>query len=128
MLYGTVSPEQVIACRENVMEYLIRRGCKREMAFEIMEYVRKGKASSTKTEKPQFLAYHWEALRECGAEDWFIKSCQKIKYLFPRGYSAAMADGLSKLVWYAIHAPEETEEVFAKVLGDRKDRLSASDE
>ena len=103
------------------MEYLIRRGCKREMAFEIMEYVRKGRASSTKTEKPQFLAHHWDALRECGAEDWFIESCQKIEYLFPRGHSAAMAAGLAKLIWYVIHAPEETERVFAEVLDDRED-------
>ena len=119
--HGMVSPEQVITCREDVMEYLIRRGCKREMAFEIMEYVRKGRASSTKTEKPQFLAHHWDALRECGAEDWFIESCQKIEYLFPRGHSAAMAAGLAKLIWYVIHAPEETERVFAEVLDDRED-------
>ena len=61
-----------------------------------------------------FLPQHWDALQACGAEDWFLESCQKIEYLFPRGHGAAMADCLARLVWYAIHAPKESEAVFKK--------------
>lgn len=119
--HGTVTPEQIITCREDIMEYLIRRSCKREIAFEIMEYVRKGHASQvSKKRKTSFEDHHLEALRECSAEDWFVKSCQKIYYLFPRGHSAAMAAGLAKLVWYAIHAPSETAKVFAEASSDNE--------
>ncbi|WP_418724448.1 hypothetical protein [Dysosmobacter sp.] len=81
-----------------------------------MEYVRVGKASAKRHTPPDtcFLPQHWDALQACGAEDWFLESCQKIEYLFPRGHGAAMADCLAKLVWYAIYTPKETEEVFKK--------------
>ena len=99
-----------------MLDYLARRGCPYETAFEIMEYVRIGKASAKRHTPPDtcFLPRHWDALQACGAEDWFLESCRKIEYLFPRGHGAAMADCLAKLVWYAIYTPKETEEVFKK--------------
>lgn len=113
---GLITPSQVLCCREDVLDYLARRGCPYETAFEIMEYVRIGKASAKRHTPPDtcFLPRHWDALQACGAEDWFLESCRKIEYLFPRGHGAAMADCLAKLVWYAIYTPKETEEVFKK--------------
>ncbi len=114
---GDIVPAQVITCREDILDYLTDRGCDQKTAFEIMEWVRKGEASSKhrKFLDACFLPPQWEALRACGAEDWFINSCLKIGYLFPRGHGAAMADCLARLVWYAIHSSKETERVFANI-------------
>ena len=113
---GLITPGQVLCCREDVLDYLVRRGCPYETAFEIMEYVRMGRASAKRHTPPDtcFLPQHWDALQACGAEDWFLESCRKIEYLFPRGHGAAMANCLAKLVWYAVHTPKETEAIFKK--------------
>ena len=100
--------EQVIACREDVMEYLLARGVERETAYEMMEGVRKGRAdalwnpinSSPDAKRQQ------QILQDCGAEDWFIESCRKIKYLFPRAHAAAFSASLIRIMWYCIHEPE----------------------
>lgn len=105
---GAVTTEQVIACREDVMEYLLARGVEREKAYEMMEGVRKGRAdalwnpsnSSPDAKRQQ------QILQDCGAEDWFIESCRKIKYLFPRAHAAAFSANLIRIMWYCIHEPE----------------------
>lgn len=105
---GAVTTEQVIACREDVMEYLLARGVERETAYEMMEDVRKGRAdalwnpsnSSPKAKRQQ------QILQDCGAEVWFIESCRKIKYLFPRAHAAAFSASLIRIMWYCIHEPE----------------------
>ena len=105
---GAVTTEQVIACREDVMEYLLARRVERETAYEMMEDVRKGRAdalwnlsnSSPKAKRQQ------QILQDCGAEDWFIESCRKIKYLFPRAHAAAFSANLIRIMWYCIHEPE----------------------
>lgn len=113
---GLITPSQVLCCREDVLDYLARRGCPYETAFEIMEYVRMGRASAKRHTPTDtcFLPQHWDALQSCSAEDWFLESCRKIEYLFPRGHGAAMASCLAKLVWYAVHTPKETEAIFKK--------------
>lgn len=114
---GGIVPAQVITCREDILDYLTGRGCDQRMAFEIMEWVRKGRASPKRQDPPdaRFLPPQWEALRACGAEDWFIDSCSKIGYLFPRGHGAALSDCLARLVWYTIHFPKETERALASI-------------
>ena len=105
---GAVTTEQVIACREDVMEYLLAHGVERETAYEMMEDVRKGRAdalwnlsnSSPKAKRQQ------QILQDCGAEDWFIESCRKIKYLFPRAHAAAFSANLIRIMWSCIHEPE----------------------
>lgn len=105
---GAATTEQVITCREDVMEYLLARGAERETAYEMMESVRKGRAdalwdpsnSSPDAKRQQ------QILQDCGAEDWFIESCRKIKYLFPRAHAAAFSASLIRIMWYCIHEPE----------------------
>ena len=105
---GAVTMEQVIACREDVLEYLLAHGVEREQAYEMMEDVRKGRAdalwnpsnSSPKAKRQQ------QILQDCGAEVWFIESCRKIKYLFPRAHAAAFSASLIRIMWYCIHEPE----------------------
>ena len=105
---GAATTEQVITCREDVMEYLLARRVERETAYEMMEGVRKGRAdalwnpsnSSPDAKRQQ------QILQDCGAEDWFIESCRKIKYLFPRAHAAAFSANLIRIMWYCIHEPE----------------------
>ena len=105
---GAATTEQVITCREDVMEYLLARGAEREIAYEMMESVRNGRAdalwdpsnSSPDAKRQQ------QILQDCGAEDWFIESCRKIKYLFPRAHAAAFSANLIRIMWYCIHEPE----------------------
>lgn len=105
---GMVTAKQLISCREDVMDYLLARGVKRESAYEMMVDVRKGRAetlwdpsdSSPKAKRQQ------QILQDCGAEDWFIESCRKIKYLFPRAHAAAFSASLIRIMWYCIHEPE----------------------
>ena len=104
----TMTAKQVISCREDVMEYLLTHGVNREQAYEMMADVRKGHAetlwdpsnSSTKAKRQQ------QILQDCGAENWFIESCRKIKYLFPRAHAAAFSANLIRIMWYCIHEPE----------------------
>ena len=79
---GTLLPSELIADREDVYEYLIQHGFEKRAAFEIAESVRKGRIhkSGWKTEQ-------LEALREKEVPEWFIESCKKIQYLFPRAHS-----------------------------------------
>ena len=98
---GAATTEQVITCREDAMEYLLARGVERETAYEMMEGVRKGRAdalwnpsdSSPKAKRQQ------QILQDCGAEDWFIESCRKIKYLFPRAHAAVFSANLIRIMW-----------------------------
>ena len=105
---GALTAEQVIACREDVMEYLLTHGGEREQAYEMMTDVRKGRAetlwdpsnSSPKAKRQQ------KILQDCEAEDWFIESCRKIEFLFPRAHAAAVSANLIRIMWYCIHEPE----------------------
>ena len=105
---GAATTEQVIACREDVMEYLTAHGVERELAYEMMTTVRKGRActlwdTNNDSEKAR---QQQQLLRDCGAEEWFIESCKKIKYLFPRAHAAAFSANLIRIMWYCIHEPD----------------------
>lgn len=79
---GTIDLAEVIADREDVYETLLNHGVEKEMAYNIAEFVRKGKVSR-KGWAPEML----EAMSAANVPEWFIKSCEKIKYLFPRAHS-----------------------------------------
>ena len=86
----------VIGCRDDVMADLIRAGVPKKTAFQIMEAVRKGKG----------LTPEWEAtMLECGVPSWYIDSCKKIKYLFPKAHAAAYVMSAIRLGWYKVHEP-----------------------
>jgi DNA polymerase-3 subunit alpha (Gram-positive type) len=70
-------------------------------AFKIMEFVRKGKASKD----PETWKGHVETMKEAGIEDWFIDSCQKIKYMFPKAHAAAYVISAFRIAWYKVHMP-----------------------
>ena len=77
-------PEDTIATRDDVMNNLIAMGVEPSLAFKTMEYVRKGKAAKNGLE-PKML----EAMKEAGVPEWFKKSCETVKYLFPKAHAIA---------------------------------------
>ena len=93
--------KDVIGCRDDIMVYLMYNGMKPKDAFKIMEFVRKGKPSK---EKEQWAIYA-EQMREVGIVDWYIDSCAKIKYMFPKAHAAAYVTSAFRIAWFKVHKP-----------------------
>ena len=100
---GIVPFSEVIGCRDDIMVYLMYKGMEPIKAFKIMEFVRKGKASKPK-ERDQWLEYE-KLMKESGIEDWYIDSCAKIKYMFPKAHAAAYVISAFRIAWVKVHKP-----------------------
>jgi len=98
---NTVEFKDVIGCRDDIMVYLMYNGVEPLKAFKIMEFVRKGKASK----EPDSWAGHVETMKKAGIEDWFIDSCHKIKYMFPKAHAAAYVISAFRIAYYKVHHP-----------------------
>lgn len=95
------SISEAVCTRDDIMVYLIKKGLPPNTAFKIMETVRKGKA----LKDPKFPEY--EALmRECQVPEWYIESCKKIKYMFPKAHAAAYVTMAFRIAWFKVHIPK----------------------
>ena len=90
------------------------------MAFDIMEAVRKGKVA-----KGGFKDGWEEAMREHEVPDWYIESCRKIKYMFPKAHAVAYLMSAIRLMWFKIYRPPEFYAVYFTVRGDDIDYEAA---
>ena len=94
------SLNDVVGCRDDIMNYLISMGCDPSMSFRIMEDVRHGKGTGG---DPRYN----EEMKKNNVPDWYIESLNKIKYLFPRAHAAAYVIGAVRTGWFKVHHPLE---------------------
>ncbi|WP_439957176.1 PolC-type DNA polymerase III [Lentilactobacillus kosonis] len=112
---GTATIANVIGCRDNIMTDLIHWGLDSEMAFQIMEHVRKGRG----------IPDEWQAaMKEADVPDWYIQSCLKIKYMFPRAHAAAYILMALRIAYFKVYFPLVYYAAYFSVRADDFDIVS----
>ena len=96
ILSKTASVNDAIGCRDDIMLYLIKCGMPEKRSFKIMEAVRKGRGLPEGAEEEMIAA---------GVPDWYIGSCKKIKYLFPKAHATAYVMMAFRIAWFKVHEP-----------------------
>ena len=103
---GTCTVSEVIGTRDNIMVYLIQQGMDESRAFKITETVRKGMYAKGKISDEDWNKMA-DDMRAVGVPEWYIQSCKKIEYMFPKAHAAAYVISALKIGWYKVHRPLE---------------------
>ncbi len=93
---GTAKVSEAIGCRDDIMLFLISKGMEPKRSFKIMEAVRKGRGLPEGAE---------DEMREHGVPEWYIGSCKKIAYLFPKAHAVAYVMMAFRIAWFKVHRP-----------------------
>jgi DNA polymerase-3 subunit alpha (Gram-positive type) len=110
---GIASLSQVICTRDDIMTYLIHKDMDKQQAFKIMEKVRKGKGLSDEDES---------IMQKCNVPEWYINSCKKIKYMFPKAHAVAYVTMAFRIAYYKINYPLQ---FYASFFGIRAEDFDA---
>ena len=106
---GIATLSECVCCRDDIMNYLMDRGVAPKMSFTTMESVRKGKGLKPEME---------QAMVEAGVPEWFMDSCKKIKYMFPKGHAVAYVTMSLRVAWFKLHEPLAYYCAYFTVRGD----------
>lgn len=106
---GIATLKEVISTRDDIMLYLISKGMDKKLSFKIMENVRKGKGVTQE---------EIEEMRKHGVPNWFIESCQKIKYMFPKAHAVAYVIMAFRIAYFKVHYPEAFYATYFTVRAD----------
>ena len=109
---GNTTLKGCISTRDDIMVYLVYKGLKPKAAFDIMENVRKGKGLTLEQEK---------IMIENNIEDWYIESCKRIKYMFPKGHAVAYVMMAVRIAYYKVYYPLEYYTAYCTVRADEFD-------
>ena len=106
---GVAVLRECICTRDDIMNYLITMGVDSKMSFDTMEFVRKGRGITEAMEN---------AMNEHEVPTWFIDSCKKIKYMFPKGHAVAYVTMALRVAWYKVHHPSAYYASYFTIRGD----------
>ena len=109
---GVTTLSEAICTRDDIMTYLIMCGLDKKESFEIMEKVRKGKGLTPEME---------QNMRKCNVPAWYIDSCKKIKYMFPRAHAAAYVMMAFRIAYCKVHYPTAYYATYFSVRADAFD-------
>ena len=98
---GTATVDETVGCRDDIMLYLIQKGMQPSLAFKFMEAVRKGNIHKGKP----WPAGIEDEMKGMGVPDWWIESCRKIQYLFPKAHAVAYVMMAFRIAWFKVHEP-----------------------
>ena len=98
---GIATVNETVGCRDDIMIYLISVGIAPALAFKTMEAVRKGKVKKS----GEFPGDAEQQMRDKGVPDWYIESCRKIAYLFPKAHAVAYVMMAFRIAWFKVHKP-----------------------
>lgn len=115
---GKATIDELISCRDDIMNYLILKGIPNEEAFWIMEHVRKNKPLTEE---------ELETMKSHGVPDWYIWSCETLKYMFPRAHAVAYVLMSIRMAWFKVYYPAEFYAAWLSSKIDDFDVLAARD-